>query len=141
MQKFQVIGNICNDLELQETASGTPLLKFGIAVRRDYSRGDDERQTDFFDVICWNKCAESIARYCKKGDKIYLEGRIETRSYEDNQGIKRKAIDFIVDKQEFLGSKKERSEETDEPTDDWAKPRRKKPTMQPMDDDGDIPFN
>lgn len=141
MQKFQVIGNICNDLELQETASGTPLLKFGVAVKRDYSRGDEERQTDFFDAICWNKCAESIARYCKKCDKIYLEGRIETRSYEDNQGIKRKAIDFIVDKQEFLpNGKKEEAQATEEPADDWAKPRRKKPTITPMDDDSDIPF-
>ena len=139
MQRFQVIGNICNDLALEETANGTSILKFGVAVKRDYTRGDEERQTDFFDCIAWRGCAESIARYCKKGDKIYLDGRIEMRSYEDNQGIQRKAIDFIIDKTEFLGTKKERSEEAEEA--DYRPAKRKKPTMQEMDDiDGDIPF-
>ena len=138
MQKFAVIGNITHDLNLDETASGVPLLKFGVAVKRDYVRGDEERQTDFFNCIAWRGCAETIARYCKKGDKIYLEGRIETRSYEDNQGIKRNAIDFIIDKQEFLGARKERTETTEETAQRPA--RRQRPTITEVDDDADIPF-
>lgn len=136
MQKFQVIGNICNDLTLEETASGKTVLKFGVAVKRDYTRGDNERISDFFDAIAWGGTAQTIAKYCKKGDKIYLEGRIESRSYEDNQGIKRKAIDFIVDKTEFLGSKKERSENAEE-----EKPAKNgKPTLTDLYDDSGIPF-
>lgn len=139
MQKFQVIGNICNDLTLEETASGKTLLKFGVAVKREYTRGDGERQTDFFDCLAWSQVAENLAKWCKKGDKIYLEGRIETRSYEDNQGIKRKAIDFIIDKTEFLGSKKERTEDTDEEL--TQRPTtRKKPTLKDLDEDADMPF-
>ena len=138
MQDFRVIGNICNDLALEQTQSGKTLLKFGVAVKRDYVRGDNERQADFFDCLAWGGTAENIARWCKKGDKIYLQGRIEIRSYEDNQGIKRKAIDFIIDKTEFLGVKKESGDEfeTQERT---TKPNR--PTLQDMSDDSEIPFN
>ena len=139
MQKFQVIGNICNDLLLEETSSGKTLLKFGIAVRRDYSRGDGERTADFFDCLAWGSTAENIARYCKKGDKIYLEGRIESRSYEDNQGIKRKAIDFIVDKTEFLSSKNTERQEVGRPTTEVYATNR--PTLTDFsDDDVESPF-
>lgn len=138
MQKFQVIGNICNDLNLEETPSGTTMLKFGVAVKRDYARGDEERQTDFFNAIAWRGTAESIARYCKKGDKIYLEGKIELRSYEDNQGIKRTAVDFIIDKTEFLGVKRERNEEIEET--ETRPARRNRPTLRDCDEDSDIPF-
>lgn len=138
MQKFAVIGNIGTELSLEETSSGVTMLKFTVAVKRDYTRGNEETQTDWFSCIAWKGCAEMIAKYCKKGDKIYLEGKIETRSYEDNQGIKRKAIDFIIDKTEFLGVKKERSEESEETE---ARPsRRSRPTLQDMEDSSDIPF-
>ena len=136
MQKFQVIGNICNDLALEETQSGKLLLKFGVAVKRDYTRGDSERQADFFDCLAWGGTAQMIAKWCKKGDKIYLEGRIEVRSYEDNQGVKRKAIDFIIDKTEFLGLKKESNEETDK----FTKPTQKRPSLYEDDSDSEIPF-
>ena len=138
MQKMILIGNICQDLSLEATASGNQMLRFGVAVKRDYQRGDGERTADFFDAVCWNKVAENVARFCKKGDKIYLEGRIETRSYEDNNGIKRKAIDFIVDKTEFLGIKKEEIEEAEET--ETRSARRSRPTLTDMSDDSDIPF-
>ena len=136
MQEFRVIGRICNDLALEETSSGKTKLKFGVAVKRDYTRGDGERVTDFFNCLAWAGTAQSIARYCKKGDQIYLAGRLETRSYEDNQGIKRNAIDFIIDKTEFLGGRKEQSEDGVEHS-----AKRGKPTLQDMDEDfGDCPF-
>ena len=138
MQRFQVIGNICNDLSLEEYASGKKVLKFGIAVRRDYVRGDSDKNADFFSCIAWSGTAETIARYCKKGDKIYLDGKIETRSYEDNKGIKRNAIDFIIDKMEFLGNKKERTEESEESN--YRIERKQKPTLCEDDSDAEIPF-
>lgn len=142
MQEFRVIGNIVAKPELMETSSGIAMCKFSVAVKRDYTRGDGERLTDFFNCVCYRGVAENVARYCDKGSKIWLAGKIELRNYEDNQGIKRTAVDFIVDKTEFLpNGKREEKQETDEPTDDWAKPRRKKPTMQPIDEDmSDVPF-
>ena len=132
MQKFTVIGNIGSDLDLRETSSGTSMVRFSVAVKRNYTRGDGERETDWFDCVAYRNTAESICKYCNKGDKIYLEGTIEIRSYEDNQGIKRKAIDFIIDKTEFLSTKKAQSQE--------EQPKRK-PILQSMDDDfSDCPF-
>ena len=133
MQKFTVIGNIGSDLDLRETSSGTSMVRFSVAVKRNYTRGDGERETDWFDCVAYRNTAESICKYCNKGDKIYLEGTIELRSYEDNQGIKRKAIDFIVDKTEFLATKKAQPQAEEQP--------RRKPSLQAMDDDfSDIPF-
>lgn len=140
MQKFMVIGNLTGDPELTETLSGTKKCTFSIAVNRSYTRGDGERGVDYFSCVSWRGVAENIARYCKKGSKIYLEGKLEYRTYEDNQGIKRTTYDFIVDTQEFLpNGRRENAEETEEE----AQPtqRRRKPTMQAMDDtDADIPF-
>jgi single-strand DNA-binding protein len=138
VNRLFLIGNICNDLTLEETPSGVSILRFGLAVKRDYARGDEERQTDFFNCTAWRGTAETIARYCKKGDKLCVEGKIEFRDYEDNQGIKRRATDVVVDKTEFLGVKKERSEEADETETRTAKRRR--PTLTDMSDDIDIPF-
>lgn len=141
MQKLFVIGNLTHDPELSETASGVAKCTFSVAVNRTYTRGDGERGTDYFSCIAWRGIGETIARYCKKGSKIYLEGKLEQRSYEDNQGIKRTVYDYIIDNMELLPNGKREVEEADEPTGEWTKPRRKKPTMQPMDDsDGEIPF-
>lgn len=138
MQKLMVIGNLTHDPELTETPSGVSKCTFSIAVNRTYTRNDGERGVDYFPCIAWRGIGENIARYCKKGSKIYLEGKLEQRSYEDNQGIKRTVYDYIIDTTEFLQSgKKEEMQATEESTGDWTKPaRRKKPTLQEMDDDG-----
>ena len=76
---------------------------------------------------------ETIARYTKKGKKVAVGGSIQLRNYEDNQGIKRTAVDIIVEDIEFLSPK-------DNVESDAPKTSQKKPTLQPMDDDSDIPF-
>lgn len=141
MNEFRVIGNIVAKPELTETPSGVAMCKFSVAVKRDYTRGDGERGVDFFNCVCYRGVGENVARYCDKGSKIYLAGKIELRFYEDNQGIKRTAVDFIVDKTEFLpNGKKEETQTENEPTGDWTSPRRKKPTISPMEDDSEMPF-
>lgn len=142
MQRMMLIGNICNDLEVQETATGKKRLAFSVAVKRDYTRAGEERFADFFDCLSWGNTAENIAKWCKKGDKIYVDGKIETRYYEDNNGVKTKAIDLIVERVEFLGVKKERIDETKSAEEtETRSAKRSRPTMQPMDDiDGEIPF-
>ena len=137
MQDFRVIGNIGSDLALQETANGVAMLNFSVAVKRDYTNADGERGVDWFDCRAYRGLAGAIAKWCKKGDKIYLAGRLETRSYEDIQGVKRKAINFIIDKMEFLDNKKEHSESNEEePT-----TTKRKATLTSMEgDDCDPPF-
>ena len=140
MNKVFLIGNLTRDPELTETASGVAVCHFAIAVNRNYSSGEGERQTDFFNCTAWRATAETIARYTKKGNKVAVGGSIQLRNYEDNQGVKRTAVDIIVQDIEFLTPKS--SDGFDEIAD---APRasaapKKKPTLQAMDDDSDIPF-
>jgi len=140
MNKVFLIGNLTRDPELSETAGGVPVCHFSIAVNRNYSSQDGERQTDFFNCTAWRAMAESIARYTKKGKKVAVVGSIQLRNYEDNQGVKRTAVDIIAQDVEFL-SPRENGDSFDE-MDEMPRqsaPKRK-PTLQAMDDDTDIPF-
>jgi single-strand DNA-binding protein len=139
MNKVFLIGNLTRDPELTETASGVAVCHFAIAVNRNYSSGEGERQTDFFNCTAWRATAETIARYTKKGNKVAVGGSIQLRNYEDNQGVKRTAVDIIVQDIEFLTPKSGDSfdDVADAPR---ASAPKKKPTLQAMEDDSDIPF-
>ena len=140
MNKVFLIGNLTRDPELSETAGGVPVCHFSIAVNRNYSSQDGERQTDFFNCTAWRAMAETIARYTKKGKKIAVVGSIQLRNYEDNQGVKRTAVDIIAQDVEFLSPREngDSFDEMDEAPRQSA-PKRK-PMLQAMDDDSDIPF-
>ncbi|MBQ8374663.1 MAG: single-stranded DNA-binding protein [Clostridia bacterium] len=140
MNKVFLIGNLTRDPELAETASGVARCRFSIAVNRNYTSGDGERQTDFFNCTAWRGQAETIARYTKKGNKVAVTGSIELRNYEDNQGVKRTAVDINVQDIEFLTPRGDDSFEGSDPAPRSNAAPRKKPVLQPMDDDGDIPF-
>ena len=140
MNKVFLIGNLTRDPELSETAGGVPVCHFSIAVNRNYSSQDGERQTDYFNCTAWRAMAETIARYTKKGKKVAVVGSVQLRNYEDNQGVKRTAVDIIAQDVEFL-SPRENGDSFDE-MDDMPRqsaPKRK-PMLQAMDDDSDIPF-
>ena len=141
MNKVFLIGNLTRDPELTETPGGVAVCHFSIAVNRNYTSQDGERQTDFFNCTAWRGQAETIARYTKKGNKVAVTGSVQLRNYEDNQGVKRTAVDIIVQDVEFL-TPKANGESFDEPMDAprSAAPARKKPVLREMDDDNDIPF-
>ncbi|MBQ9117858.1 MAG: single-stranded DNA-binding protein [Clostridia bacterium] len=136
MNKVFLIGNLTRDPELTETASGVAVCHFAIAVNRNYAGQDGERQTDFFNCTAWRGQAETIARFCKKGNKVAVTGSIQLRNYEDNQGVKRTAVDIIVQDVEFL-TPKAGEDDMDMPR---AAAPKKKPVLQAMEDDSDIPF-
>ncbi|MBR2023744.1 MAG: single-stranded DNA-binding protein [Clostridia bacterium] len=138
MNKVFLIGNLTRDPELTETASGVAVCNFSIAVNRNYASQDGERQTDFFNCTAWRGTAEAISRYTKKGKKIAVMGSIQLRNYEDNQGVKRTAVDIIAQDVEFL-SPRENGDAFDE-MDDAPRATKRKPVLQTMDDDSDIPF-
>ena len=139
MNKVFLIGNLTRDPELSETPSGVAVCHFSIAVNRNYSSGDGERQTDFFNCVAWRGLGETIARYTKKGKKVSIVGTIQTRTYENNQGVKVSAIDIVAQEVEFLSPKDGGDRFDDVPPASTGGARRK-PTLQPMDDDSDIPF-
>lgn len=134
MNKVILIGNLTRDPELSETNSGIAVCRFGLAVNRQYSSSDGERETDFFQVTAWRGTGENVARYCKKGHKVAVVGSIQMRNYEDREGVKRTAVDIVAQDVEFLT---QRARDDDEPA-----PRRRgaKPQLEAFDDDGDIPF-
>ena len=141
MNKVFLIGNLTRDPELTETPSGVPVCHFAIAVNRGYSSQDGERQTDFFNCTAWRGQAETIARFTKKGNKVAVSGSIQLRNYEDNQGVKRTAVDIVVQDVEFLTPKNSDGFDEFDAPHTTAAPAKKKPALQAMDDDdSDIPF-
>ena len=139
MNKVFLIGNLTRDPEIRETPSGVPMCRFAIAVQRPYSSQDGERQTDFFECTAWRGLGENIARFTKKGKKVAVTGSIQIRNYEDNQGAKRTAVDVIVQDCEFLSPRDSEDSFEDEAPRASA-PAKRKPVLQAMDDDSDIPF-
>ena len=141
MNKVFLIGNLTRDPEIRETPSGVSMCRFSIAVQRPYSGQDGERQTDFFECTAWRGLAETIARFTKKGNKVAIVGSVQIRNYEDNQGMKRTAVDIIVQDCEFL-SPRESEDGFDAASEaPRASAPKRKPALQAMDDDdSDIPF-
>lgn len=142
MNKVFLIGNLTRDPELTETAGGVSVCHFAIAVNRNYTSSDGERQTDFFNVTAWRGLADTVARYTKKGNKVAVVGSVQIRNYEDNQGVRRTAVDVIAQDIEFLTAKNSSGEDFyDAPSSSAGSGAdKKKATLQTFDDDGDIPF-
>ena len=140
MNKVFLIGNLTRDPELRETPSGVAMCRFAIAVSRPYSSQDGERQTDFFECTAWRGLAETIARFTKKGNKVAVVGSVQIRNYEDNQGVRRTVVDVIVQDCEFLTPKSNSDSFDDVSEAPRASAPKKKPALQAMDDDSDIPF-
>lgn len=106
LNKVILMGRITHDLEMRSTPSGTSVLQFSLAVERNFVKQGEERQTDFINCVAWKQTAEMIAKWFGKGRLIAIEGRLQSRSYEDKQGNKRTAIEVIVDQASFTGEPK-----------------------------------
>ena len=103
MNKVFLIGRLSRDPELRHTTSGTAVCQINVAISRPVSQGS-EPQTDFINVVVWNKQAENVARYLSKGRQIAIEGRIQTRNYDNNEGKRTYVTEVIASNVEFLGS-------------------------------------
>lgn len=104
-----LIGRMVADPELRSTPTGVSVTSFTIAVDRDFVKAGEERQADFIDIVAWRQSAEFVTKYFHKGSFIAVQGSLQTRSYEDKNGNKRKAFEIIADKVSFCGSKSDSS--------------------------------
>ena len=95
-------GNLTRDPELRFTNDGIPVCSFGLAVNRVRSKSEE---VDFFDISAWRELGETIANYKKKGDPILLEGRLQYRTWEAQDGSKRSKVDVVADNVQFLGAR------------------------------------
>lgn len=107
MNKVILIGNICADIESRTTSSGVATCTLRLAVQRRVANKDGKRESDFFNVICWRQTAEFCAKYLSKGRKVAVEGSLQTRSYDAQDGSKRYVTEVIADNVEFCDSKPE----------------------------------
>jgi single-strand DNA-binding protein len=136
MNKVILIGNLTRDPELTETPSGVAVCRFSIAVSRDYANADGNRETDFFNITVWRGRAEVCGKYLKKGNKVAVVGSLQTRSYEDKDGIKRNVIDVIASEVEFLTPKNAGGDVEDAPV---VSAKRERPQLEAIDDN-QLPF-
>ena len=104
MNKVILIGRLTADPTIRYTQSGTAVANYSLAVNRKFTK-DGEREADFISCVAWNKTAEFIVNYFKKGQEMALEGRLQVRSYETDEGQKRWVTEVIVEQVEFVGSK------------------------------------
>ncbi len=104
-----LIGNLGADPELRFTTNNRPVLKFRLATTESYMDQNQTRQevTHWHQVVLWGKRGEALAKIISKGSRVYVEGRIETRSYEDANGVKKSATDIVATNLILLGSRGE----------------------------------
>ncbi|GER87507.1 hypothetical protein KDW_16690 [Dictyobacter vulcani] len=106
MNKIILIGNLGREPEMSYTANGVAVTKFTLAVTRRFGKSaSGERETDWFNIVAWNQLAETCNNYLKKGQKVYVEGRLEQRKYTDKDGNPRTAIDVVINDMEMLTPK------------------------------------
>lgn len=102
-----IMGRLVADPELRHTPNDVAVTSFTLAVDRSFSRGGQERQTDFIDVVAWRQTADFVCKYFTKGRMMAVTGSIQTRMYEDRQGNKRKAFEIVASEVNFADSKRE----------------------------------
>ena len=105
MNKVFLIGRLTRDPELRYTGSNTAVATFSIAINRNFTNSQGEREADFINIVVWRKQAENVKNYLTQGSQVAIDGRIQTRSYDDNNGQKRYVTEVVADNVEFLGSK------------------------------------
>lgn len=127
MNKVFLIGRLSRDPELRHTTTGTAVCQINVAITRPTAPGS-EPGTDFINVVVWNRTAENVARYLSKGRQVAVEGRIQTRSYDNNEGKKTYVTEVVASNVEFLGSAGDNSErqqsnvQDKNPFDDYQQP-------------------
>ena len=142
VNKVILIGNLGRDPEVRYTPDGTAVASFSIATSeewKDKNSGEKREKTEWHRIVAWRRLGEICGEYLSKGRQVYIEGRLQTREWEDKDGIKRYTTEIVADKMQMLG-----------PKGDFSGPRSSGPTARPQDSapgpafgdmgDDDIPF-
>ena len=103
-----LMGRLTANPELRHTGSDVPVTSFTLAVDRSYKGKNGEKQTDFIDIVAWRSAAEFSAKYFSRGQLVAVQGAIQTRSYTDRDGNKRKAFEIVADNVHFVESKRDK---------------------------------
>ena len=133
-----LMGRLVADPELRSTQNGTPVITFTLAVNRNFSRSGEQAQTDYIDIVAWRNTAEFVSKWFTRGMQVAVSGRIQTRTWEDKQGQKRKSVEVVADEVFFAESKRDGTQRQNsaEPF-ELENPAASSPTPE---DDSDLPF-
>ena len=107
MNKAILLGHLARDPEMRYTPNGTAVTTFTLAVNRPKTKDGAEQQPDWISCVVWQKTAESCAEYLRKGSKVLVEGRVQTRSFDDKDGKKRYVTEVVGENVQFLTPKKQ----------------------------------
>ena len=126
MNKVILIGNLTRAPEMSTTTSGKNVARFTLAVTRNYSNADGEKEVDFINIVTWGNIAENCGKYLDKGRKVAIVGEVRNRSYNAQDGSKRYVTEVLANEVEFIGYKQGKEDEEEA-------------TLTPIDDN-DLPF-
>ncbi len=146
LNKCMIIGNLGRDPEMRYTPNGQAVTQFTVAVNRNFkgANGDWQEETEWFRVVAWGPLAERTAEYLRKGRKVYVEGRLQTRQWEDREGQKRYTTELVAQTVTPLDARPREEGEAAEPA--VARPARREPAAagetsdEPYTDLDDLPF-
>lgn len=116
LNKVMIIGHLGRDPEMRFTPSGRPVTTFTVATNRFWNSGDGEKhtETEWFNVVAWGNLAEICKQYLLKGQQVYVEGRLQTRRWEDGEGVKHSNVEIVASEMMVLGEKREPLQNTPE---------------------------
>lgn len=109
LNKVMIIGNIGREPELRFLPSGKPVASFSVASSRQWNTSDGEKHnaTEWFNIVAWGNLAEICANHLVKGQQVYIEGRLQTRKWDDKEGIKHSTVEIVANEMMFLGDRKD----------------------------------
>jgi single-strand DNA-binding protein len=112
LNKVMIIGNLGRDPEMRYTPSGKPVTTFSVATSRTWSTSDGEKreETEWFNVVAWSSLAEICKQYLTKGQQVYIEGRLQTRHWDDQEGNKHTSVEIVANEMIILSERREGGE-------------------------------
>ena len=135
LNKVMVIGHLGKEPEMRYTPSGRPVTTFSVAVSRSWNTADGERrsETEWFNIVSWGNLAEICKQYLHKGQQVYIEGRLQTRRWEDKEGQKHTNVEVVANEMMMLGDRKDYNKDSQEEKQDEE-------LSDPMADEDEFPF-
>lgn len=109
LNKIMIIGHLGRDPEMRYTPSGRPVTTFTVATSRTWNTSDGERhaETEWFNVVSWGNLAEICKQYLTKGQQVYIEGRLQTRHWDDTEGNKHTSVEIVASEMMILGDRRD----------------------------------
>jgi single-strand DNA-binding protein len=117
LNKVMIIGHLGKDPEMRYTPSGRPVTTFTVAVSRSWNSADGERhaETEWFSIVAWGNLAEICKQYLTKGQQVYIEGRLQTRRWDDKEGQKHTSVEIVANEMMMLGERRDANQSQETP--------------------------